>query len=81
MQRGFGLIVPDDGGVDVFVLISAVEKADYDGLVEGVKVSYELVNNKSGLDDRGEPADRVRPAAGAACLRIGARWPMCAVSH
>jgi CspA family cold shock protein len=48
MQKGFGFIIPDDGGPDVFVHISAVEKAGYTGLAEGLKVSYELVNTKSG---------------------------------
>lgn len=40
--KGFGFIQPDDGGKDVFVHISAVERAGLRGLDEGQKVSYEL---------------------------------------
>jgi CspA family cold shock protein len=40
-QKGYGFIQPDAGGKDVFVHISAVEKAGYDGLAEGAKVSYD----------------------------------------
>ena len=45
-QKGFGFIQPDNGGKDVFVHISAVEKAGFTGLAEGAKVSYEEVANK-----------------------------------
>jgi len=41
-QKGFGFIQPDDGGQDVFVHISAVERAGLGGLHEGQKVSFEL---------------------------------------
>lgn len=44
--KGFGFIQPDQGGTDVFVHISAVEKAGLRGLDEGQKVSYELVTDK-----------------------------------
>jgi cold shock protein len=40
--KGFGFIQPDDGGNDVFVHISAVERAGLSGLTEGQKVSYEI---------------------------------------
>ena len=40
-QKGFGFIQPNDGGNDVFVHISAVERAGLSGLAEGQKVSYE----------------------------------------
>jgi CspA family cold shock protein len=40
-QKGFGFIAPDDGGNDIFVHISAVERAGLSGLDEGQKVSYE----------------------------------------
>lgn len=40
--KGFGFIQPDDGGPDVFVHISAVERAGLSGLAEGQKVSYEV---------------------------------------
>lgn len=46
--KGYGFIAPDDGGNDVFVHISAVEKAGYTSLAEGAKVSYELGANRSG---------------------------------
>jgi CspA family cold shock protein len=41
--KGFGFIQPDGGGQDVFVHISAVERAGMNGLNEGQKVSYEVV--------------------------------------
>jgi cold shock protein len=40
-QKGYGFIQPDDGGKDVFVHASAVERAGMSGLNEGQKVSYE----------------------------------------
>jgi len=40
--KGFGFIQPDDGGNDVFVHVSAVERAGLSSLNEGQKVSYEL---------------------------------------
>ena len=42
-QKGFGFIQPDDGSKDVFVHISAVERASLFSLNEGQKVSYNLV--------------------------------------
>ena len=45
-QKGYGFIQPDNGGQDVFVHISAVEKAGLGSLNEGDKVSYEEVPNK-----------------------------------
>ena len=44
--KGFGFIQPDGGGKDVFVHISAVEKAGLSTLNEGAKVSYEVVPNR-----------------------------------
>ena len=44
--KGFGFIQPDSGGKDVFVHISAVEKAGLSSLNEGTKVSYEEVANR-----------------------------------
>ena len=40
-QKGFGFIQPDDGGSDVFVHISAVERAGLHGWAEGQKLSFE----------------------------------------
>lgn len=48
-QKGFGFIQPDAGGSDVFVHISAVERAGLSNLAEGQKVSYEIaVDKRSG---------------------------------
>jgi len=45
-QKGFGFIQPDDGGKDVFVHVSAVERAGMYTLNEGQKVSYELTTER-----------------------------------
>ena len=45
-QKGFGFIQPDNGGVDVFVHISAVERAGLRDLQEGQKVSYEIEQDR-----------------------------------
>jgi CspA family cold shock protein len=48
-QKGFGFIQPDDNSTDVFVHISAVERAGMNGLDENQKVSYEVVaDSRSG---------------------------------
>jgi cold shock protein len=44
--KGFGFIQPDAGGTDVFVHISAVERAGLSGLNEGQKIAYEIVAHK-----------------------------------
>jgi len=46
--RGYGFIGPDDGNVDVFVHISAVEEAGLNILTEGQKVEYEVVSKPDG---------------------------------
>lgn len=55
--KGFGFIQPDEGGQDVFVHISAVQRAGLSGLAEGQKISYEVVrDNRSGKSS----ADRLQ---------------------
>ena len=44
--KGFGFIVPDDGGSAVFVHVTAVEQAGWDGLQENQKGEFELVDNR-----------------------------------
>lgn len=59
-QKGFGFIQPDSGGADVFVHISAVERAGLRGLAEGQRVNYEiLVDRRSGKSS----ADQLQVAA------------------
>lgn len=45
-QKGYGFIQPSDGGKDVFVHISAVERAGLNDLREGEKVSYEMATDR-----------------------------------
>ena len=45
-QKGFGFIQPDDGSKDVFVHISAVERAGMRGLNEGQKISFDVVTER-----------------------------------
>ena len=46
--KGYGIIQPDDGGKDVFVHVSTVERAGLQSLNEGQKVEYELVPSRDG---------------------------------
>ncbi len=46
--KGYGFIQPDDGGQDVFVHVSALERAGMNGLNEGAKLSYELEQGRNG---------------------------------
>ena len=58
-QKGYGFIQPDEGGTDVFVHISAVERAGMSNLQEGQKVNYTLVKDqRSGKSS----ADNLRAA-------------------
>ena len=53
--KGFGFIQPDEGGADVFVHISAVERAGLNGLQEGQKISFELEKDqRSGKTSAGQ---------------------------
>jgi len=47
-QKGFGFIQPDDGSKDVFVHISAVERAGWSGLNEGQHVAFDLERGQQG---------------------------------
>ncbi|MDJ0820431.1 MAG: cold-shock protein [Paracoccaceae bacterium] len=46
--KGYGFIAPEDGGKDVFVHISAVERSGMTGLADNQKVSYELQEGRDG---------------------------------
>lgn len=46
--KGFGFIAPDDGGKDVFVHISAVERSGLTGLADNQKVSFEMKEGRDG---------------------------------
>ncbi|MBV1896281.1 MAG: cold-shock protein [Rhodobacteraceae bacterium] len=48
--KGYGFIAPDDGGKDVFVHISAVEKSGLTGLADDQKVSYDLEEGRDGRE-------------------------------
>ncbi|MDH5798432.1 MAG: cold-shock protein [Paracoccaceae bacterium] len=52
--KGFGFIQPDGGGKDVFVHISAVERAGLTGLKDDQKISYELIAGRDGRESAGE---------------------------
>lgn len=52
--KGFGFIAPDDGGKDVFVHISAVERAGLTGLADNQKVAYELQEGRDGRSSAGD---------------------------
>jgi CspA family cold shock protein len=50
IQKGFGFIKPEDGGKDVFVHVSAVERSGLSSLGEGQRVVYEVERDRSGRD-------------------------------
>jgi cold shock protein len=47
-KKGYGFILPEDGGKDVFVHIKTVQKAGYTGLVEGARIAYDVRLDRSG---------------------------------
>jgi cold shock protein len=58
-QKGFGFIQPDDGGKDVFVHATALERAGMSGLVEGQKVAFDTQEDRRS----GKPAvDNIKAA-------------------
>ena len=59
-QKGYGFIQPDNGGKDVFVHATALERAGLRGLAEGQKVSYDVeADRRTGKEFRYEPKDIV----------------------
>ncbi len=52
--KGYGFIAPDDGGKDVFVHISAVERAGLTGLADNQKVSFEMQSGRDGRSSAGD---------------------------
>ncbi|MDQ2065726.1 cold-shock protein [Xinfangfangia sp. CPCC 101601] len=52
--KGFGFIAPDDGGNDIFVHISAVERAGLKGLNDNQKIKYELLSGRDGRSSAGD---------------------------
>merc|ERR1712000_2493 len=54
--KGYGFIQPDDGGKDVFVHISAVERAGMRNLIEGQRITYEILTDAQRQGRRRQPA-------------------------
>ena len=52
--KGYGFIAPDNGGKDVFVHISAVERAGLKGLNDNQKVAFELQSGRDGKESAGD---------------------------
>jgi CspA family cold shock protein len=52
--KGYGFIAPDDGGKDVFVHISAVERAGLKGLNDNQKIGFELQSGRDGKQSAGD---------------------------
>ena len=59
--KGFGFIQPDGGGQDVFVHISAVERAGMNDLREGQKISFELEDDRKSEEIGGQPKANLEP--------------------
>ena len=52
--KGYGFIAPDNGGKDIFVHISAVERAGLTGLADNQKVSFEMIEGRDGRQSAGD---------------------------
>lgn len=59
VQKGFGFITPDEGGKDVFVHVTAVERSGVGSLTEGMRISFETEPDKRG---KGPKAVNLQPA-------------------
>ena len=46
--KGFGFVAPEDGGKDVFIHVSALERAGINGLAEGQRIEYQLGAGRDG---------------------------------
>jgi CspA family cold shock protein len=66
LTKGYGFIQPDNGGKDVFVYISAVERAGLSNLNEGAKVSFEVVANRGK-----ESAENLRVGGSQSSVAVG----------
>ena len=51
--KGYGFIAPDNGGKDIFVHISAVERAGLTGLADNQKVTFEIESGRDGRESAG----------------------------
>jgi cold shock protein len=60
-SKGYGFITPDDGGKDVFVHVTAVERSGIGALTDGMRISFETEPDKRG---KGPKAVDLQPAAG-----------------
>jgi cold shock protein len=61
--KGYGFIAPDDGGKDIFVHISAVERAGLTGLADNQKVAFEMIEGRDGRQVGGSSSRSDVPAA------------------
>ncbi len=52
--KGFGFIAPDGGGNDIFVHISAVERAGLTGLADNAKIEFEMIEGRDGRQSAGD---------------------------
>ena len=52
--KGYGFIAPDDGGKDIFVHISAVERAGMQGLKDNQKIEFEMIEGRDGRQSAGD---------------------------
>lgn len=52
--KGYGFIAPDEGGKDIFVHISAVERAGLTGLADNQKLEFEMIEGRDGRQSAGE---------------------------